>query len=142
MKKETVTVDTFHRELAQPPTASCKTLRSMPKTAFLFLFAVAACAHSPDRSQSTATVLPGIEVFVGDVPQPLRGKPVALITNQSGIDRAGTSDIDLTGTIDRLTGSDKVRLAIEDGRLPALLDEWDREAAEFRQSRRPFLLYR
>ena len=47
-----------------------------------------------------------------------------------------------SGTIDRLTGSDKVRLAIEGGRLPALLDEWDREAAEFRESRRPFLLYR
>src|SRR5687767_1105460 len=32
-------------------------------------------------------------------------------------------------TIDRLTGSDKVRLAIDGGRLPALLEEWDREAA-------------
>lgn len=47
-----------------------------------------------------------------------------------------------SGTIDRLTGSDKVRLAIEGGTLPALLDEWDREAAEFRESRQPFLLYR
>ena len=45
-------------------------------------------------------------------------------------------------TIDRLTGSDKVRLAIEEGRLPALLDEWDREAAAFAESRKPFLLYR
>jgi uncharacterized protein YbbC (DUF1343 family) len=45
-------------------------------------------------------------------------------------------------TIDRLTGSDKVRLAIESGRLPALLDEWDREAAAFLESRKPFLLYR
>jgi uncharacterized protein YbbC (DUF1343 family) len=46
-----------------------------------------------------------------------------------------------SGTIDRLTGSDKVRLAIESGRLPALLDEWDREAAGFLESRRRFLLY-
>jgi uncharacterized protein YbbC (DUF1343 family) len=45
-------------------------------------------------------------------------------------------------TIDRLTGSDKVRLAIDSGRLAALLDEWDREAAAFRESRQPFLLYR
>jgi uncharacterized protein YbbC (DUF1343 family) len=45
-------------------------------------------------------------------------------------------------TIDRLTGSDKVRLAIDAGRLGPLLDEWDREAAAFRESRRPFLLYR
>ena len=47
-----------------------------------------------------------------------------------------------SGTIDRLTGSDKVRLAIEGGRLPALLEEWDREAAAFAESRKPFLLYR
>ena len=41
----------------------------------------------------------------------------------------------------RLTGSDKVRLAIDAGRLPALLDEWDREAAAFAASRKPYLLY-
>jgi uncharacterized protein YbbC (DUF1343 family) len=46
-----------------------------------------------------------------------------------------------TGTIDRLTGSARVRLAIEGGTLPALLDEWDREAAAFAASRKPFLLY-
>lgn len=46
-----------------------------------------------------------------------------------------------TGTIDRLTGSDKVRLAVEGGRLPALLDEWDRSAAEFREASRAFWLY-
>ncbi len=45
-------------------------------------------------------------------------------------------------SIDRLTGSDKVRLAIDAGRLGPLLDEWDREAAAFRESRKPFLLYR
>ena len=44
-------------------------------------------------------------------------------------------------SIDRLTGSDKVRLAIDEGRLPPLLDEWDREAAAFLESRMPFLLY-
>ena len=44
-------------------------------------------------------------------------------------------------SIDRLTGSDKVRLAIDSGTLPALLEQWDREAASFRERRRPFLLY-
>jgi uncharacterized protein YbbC (DUF1343 family) len=44
-------------------------------------------------------------------------------------------------SIDRLTGSDKVRLAIGDGTLPALLDQWDREAAAFRERRQPYLLY-
>jgi uncharacterized protein YbbC (DUF1343 family) len=45
-------------------------------------------------------------------------------------------------TIDRLTGSDKVRLGIEAGRLSSVLEEWDREAADFLESRQPFLLYR
>ncbi len=45
-------------------------------------------------------------------------------------------------SIDRLTGSDKVRRAIDDGRLAALLEEWDRDAAEFVRIREPFLLYR
>lgn len=44
-------------------------------------------------------------------------------------------------TIDRLTGSDKVRQAIDGGRLAELLADWDREAAEFRESRKAFLLY-
>ena len=44
-------------------------------------------------------------------------------------------------TIDRLTGSDKVRLAIEGGTLSTLLDAWDREAAAFSEHRKPFLLY-
>jgi uncharacterized protein YbbC (DUF1343 family) len=45
-------------------------------------------------------------------------------------------------SIDRLTGSDKVRRAIDGGTLPALLDEWEREAAAFRDRRQAFLLYR
>jgi uncharacterized protein YbbC (DUF1343 family) len=44
-------------------------------------------------------------------------------------------------TIDRLTGSDQARLAIDAGRLPALLDEWDREAAAFAAAQKALLLY-
>ncbi len=58
------------------------------------------------------------------------------------IRRRHPRDFAWTATIDRLTGSDKVRLAIEGGRLLPLLEEWDREAAEFRENRKPFLLYR
>jgi uncharacterized protein YbbC (DUF1343 family) len=58
------------------------------------------------------------------------------------IRRQHPRDFAWTGTIDRLTGSDKVRLAIEAGRLSPLLDEWDRAAAEFFQNRKPYLLYR
>ena len=57
------------------------------------------------------------------------------------IRRRHPADFKWTGTIDRLTGSDKVRLAIEAGRLDPLLEEWDREAAAFRESRKPYLLY-
>ena len=58
------------------------------------------------------------------------------------IRRQHPRDFAWTASIDRLTGSDKVRRAIEGGTLPALLEEWDREAAEFRESRTPYLLYR
>ena len=57
------------------------------------------------------------------------------------IRRRHLDDFAWSRTIDRLTGSDRVRLAIEGGRLPALLEEWDREAAQFAESRKPFLLY-
>ena len=45
-------------------------------------------------------------------------------------------------SIDRLTGSDEVRHAIDEGRLAPLLDAWDRDAAQFIHDRQPFLLYR
>jgi uncharacterized protein YbbC (DUF1343 family) len=57
------------------------------------------------------------------------------------IRRQHPADFAWRASIDRLTGSDKVRLAVEAGRLPALLDEWDREAAGFLESRKPYLLY-
>ena len=58
------------------------------------------------------------------------------------IRRQHPRDFAWSATIDRLTGSDKVRLAIEGGQLPSLLKDWDREAADFLESRKPFLLYR
>ncbi|HYG10203.1 MAG TPA: DUF1343 domain-containing protein [Pyrinomonadaceae bacterium] len=58
------------------------------------------------------------------------------------IRRRHPRDFAWTATIDRLTGSDKVRLAIEGGHLRHLLEEWEREAAEFRKNRKPYLLYR
>src|SRR4051812_17403951 len=64
--------------------------------ASLFAF-VAACAAKPSLSTTSAhgTVLPGIDVFMRDIPAEVRGKRIGLITNQSGIDRAGHLDIDL-----------------------------------------------
>ncbi len=57
------------------------------------------------------------------------------------IRRQHPRDFAWTGTIDRLTGSDKVRLGIEGGRLASVLAEWDREAAEFREASTPYWLY-
>jgi uncharacterized protein YbbC (DUF1343 family) len=57
------------------------------------------------------------------------------------IRRQHPKDFAWRSTIDRLTGSDKVRLAIEAGTLPLLLEEWDRDAAAFGESRKAFFLY-
>lgn len=57
------------------------------------------------------------------------------------IRRQHPRDFSWSPSIDRLTGSDRVRLAIEGGRLPALLDDWDREAAGFHGSSKGVLLY-
>lgn len=66
------------------------------KTAFLCgSLLLAASTPWIERAIAQPAVLPGIEVFVSDVPVSLRGKRVALITNHTGIDRARTSDIDL-----------------------------------------------
>ena len=54
----------------------------------------AACAQGAP-AQHAASVVPGIEVLLRDSMALVRGKRVGLITNQSGRDRAGTSDIDL-----------------------------------------------
>ena len=44
-------------------------------------------------------------------------------------------------SLDRLTGSTRIRPAIENGTLEALLAEWDRDDAKFREMRKPYLLY-
>ena len=61
------------------------------------LLACAAVAGGVQAPASAAPggVVPGIEVFLANVPSALRGKRVGLITNNTGVDRAGTSDIDL-----------------------------------------------
>ena len=98
----------------------------------------------------TMAVLPGAAKFPGQtVPairfvvtdrQAYRPVKTALIVIDE-IRRQHLQEFAWSGTIDRLTGSDKVRRAIESGTLPALLDEWDRDAAAFAESRKRFLLY-
>ena len=73
-------------------------------SAFLACIMLLCGAPTPvSAAPAAAGVVPGIEVFLADVPAALRGKRVGLITNNTGIDRSGTSDIDLIAQNDDLT---------------------------------------
>ena len=54
--------------------------------------------------------------------------------------RRGADSVETCG-LDRLTGSTRIRTAIENGTLDALLAEWDQDAEKFREQRKPYLLY-
>jgi uncharacterized protein YbbC (DUF1343 family) len=97
-------------------------------------------AVAPTAAKFPGQTIPAIRFDVTDrqVYRPVR---TALLLIDA-IRRQHPADFAWGKTIDRLTGSDKARLAIDAGRLPALLEEWDREAAAFVESRKPFLLYR
>lgn len=83
---------------------------------------------------------PGIRFVVTDR-QAYRPVRTALLVIDE-IRRQHRQDFTWSGSLDRLAGTDKVRLAIEAGTLRPLLDEWDRDAEAFEQARAPFLLYR
>ncbi len=95
---------------------------------------------APTAAKHPGLTIPAVRFVVTDrqAYRPVRASLVLI----DEVRRRHPGDFAWTRTIDRLTGSDKVRRAVEAGSLPALLDEWDREAAAFRESRRPYLLYR
>jgi uncharacterized protein YbbC (DUF1343 family) len=66
-----------------------------------------------------------------------RETTVELAREALGANRSAASVL----RIDRLTGSDQVRKAIDGGTLPAMLRQWDADAAKFTASRKPYLLY-
>jgi uncharacterized protein YbbC (DUF1343 family) len=94
----------------------------------------------PTAAKFPGQTIPGIRFVITDR-ETYRPVSMALILIDE-IKRQQPNDFKWGGTIDRLTGSDKVRKAIDAGRLPELLAEWDREAAAFKASREPYLLYR
>jgi uncharacterized protein YbbC (DUF1343 family) len=96
-------------------------------------------AVEPTARKHPGLTIPGIRFVVTDreTYRPVRAS--LLLIDEAR--RQHPRDFAWTATIDRLTGSDQARLAIEGGRLPALLDEWDREAAAFVEFRKPYLLY-
>jgi hypothetical protein len=82
-------------------------------------------------------IIPAIRFVITDREsyRPVRTSLVLIDT----IRRHHPKDFTWGKSIDRLTGSDKVRRAIDGGTLPALLAQWDREAAAFRERRKPSL---
>ena len=54
--------------------------------------------------------------------------------------RRGADSVE-TFSLDRLTGSTRIRKAIESDTLDELLAEWDKDAEKFREQRKPYLLY-
>ena len=93
----------------------------------------------PAAAKFPAQTIPAIRFAVTDRQAYRPVRTMLLLIDE--IRRRHPGDFAWGKSIDRLTGSDKVRLEIEAGRLPALLDAWDREAAEFAASRKPYLLY-
>ncbi len=73
-----------------------------PLTAAALLYA-AGCAAAPP-APAPLDVRPGIDALMRDLPAPLDGARVGLITNQTGVDAAGRS------TIDRLAEDARVEL--------------------------------
>jgi uncharacterized protein YbbC (DUF1343 family) len=55
----------------------------------------ARAADGSTDGAASAAVQPGITVLLGDSMSLIRGKRIALLTNQTGVDAAGASDIDL-----------------------------------------------
>jgi uncharacterized protein YbbC (DUF1343 family) len=94
---------------------------------------------APTAAKFPGQTIPGIRFDITDR-QSYRPVRTALLLIDT-IRRQHPGEFAWGKTIDRLTGSDKARLAIDAGRLPALLDEWDREAAAFSEARKAFLLY-
>jgi uncharacterized protein YbbC (DUF1343 family) len=95
---------------------------------------------APTAAKFKGETIPGIRFIVTDR-QTYRPVRTALLLIDA-IRRQHPREFAWGPSINRLTGSDKVRLAIDSGNLDALLDEWDRDAREFRRASQPFLLYR
>jgi uncharacterized protein YbbC (DUF1343 family) len=96
-------------------------------------------AIAPTAAKHKGLTIPGLRFVITDreAYRPVRTSLVLI----DEIRRQHPADFAWRPSIDRLTGTDKIRLAIDAGQLAPLLDEWDREAAAFKESRKPYLLY-
>ncbi|HYC52837.1 MAG TPA: DUF1343 domain-containing protein [Gemmatimonadaceae bacterium] len=94
---------------------------------------------APTAAKHKGLTIPGIRFQVTDR-ETYRPVRTALILIDE-IRKRHLADFKWTGSLDRLAGTDRVRLAIEAGTLSSLLDEWDRAAAEFHRGVQPILIY-
>jgi uncharacterized protein YbbC (DUF1343 family) len=98
-------------------------------------------AVEPTAAKHKGLTIPGIRFAITDRNAYRPVRTALLLIDE--IRRQHTADFRWTASIDRLAGTDRVRLAIDAGgeTLAALLDEWDREAREFRRDVSDLLLY-
>jgi uncharacterized protein YbbC (DUF1343 family) len=96
-------------------------------------------AVEPTARKFPGQTVPGVRLVATDrnAYRPVR----AVLLLIDAVRRRHPAELEWTATIDRLAGTDRLRRAIEAGTLPALLEEWDRDAERFRALREPYLLY-
>lgn len=121
--------------LDAPAVAATLNARKLPGIRFEAI----TMAVEPTAAKFPGQTIPALRFIVTDR-QAYRPVRTALLVIDE-IRRQHPKDFAWGTSIDRLTGSDLVRRAIDEGTLAQLLEQWDREAAEFRESRTPFLLY-
>jgi uncharacterized protein YbbC (DUF1343 family) len=93
----------------------------------------------PTAAKHKGLTIPAIRFTITDrnAYRPVR----SALTLIDEIRRQHTTDFRWTASIDRLAGTDRVRLAIDAGTLAPLLDEWDRAAAAFQRETSTLRLY-
>ena len=96
-------------------------------------------AVEPTAAKHKGLTIPAIRFQITDR-ETYRPVRTALLLIEE-IRRQHTADFRWTASIDRLTGTNRVKQAIEAGTLAAILAEWDREAAAFRDGTRALLMY-
>ena len=85
------------------------------------------------------TALRGVRLVVTDRE---RYRPVeTAVRLLESVRRQHPDRLELTSSLDRLAGTNRLRLALESGSVDALLADWEREAERFAQERRRWLLY-
>lgn len=84
-------------------------------------------------------VIPGVRLVVTERE---RYRPIdAVLRLIDLIRRTHLAEFEWRPSMDRLAGTDELRMAMEAGELEELLDQWREEADRFAREREPFLIY-